>query len=90
MLYVAVYDVSSNSRRTRLAKHLLDYGDRVQKSVFDLRLSERELQHVLAKSGKIIGAEDRLRVYMLCAACAERIVSLGPPLPEEEAKCIIV
>lgn len=32
--YLVAYDVSSDSRRTRLAKALESYGDRIQYSVF--------------------------------------------------------
>ena len=40
--FIVSYDVSDDRRRTRIAKTLLDFGDRVQFSVFCCQLSPRE------------------------------------------------
>lgn len=40
--YMVSYDISDDKRRTRIARALLDYGDRVQYSVFCCQLSDRE------------------------------------------------
>lgn len=38
--YVAVYDVTEDRERTRIAKILQGFGFRVQKSVFEIRLTK--------------------------------------------------
>ena len=40
--YLVSYDVKDDRRRARIAKVLLDYGDRVQYSVFCCQLNARE------------------------------------------------
>lgn len=90
MLHVIAYDVSDDGRRTRLASLLLDYGDRVQKSVFEAKLTREELKALLARAAKYLEEDDRLRVYRLCQGCARHVASLGrQPDPAAEG-CIIV
>ena len=80
MRYVISYDIEEDRTRTRLANLLLDYGDRVQKSVFEAELTADALTELLAKATRELGAEDNLRVYPLCGACAERVQNFGCPV----------
>lgn len=41
--FLVSYDVSDDKRRNKVAKRLLDYGERVQYSVFCCQLNAREL-----------------------------------------------
>ena len=76
--YVVCYDVPANSRRTRIAKCLDDYGGRVQYSVFEMVLDRPLFDNLVAKISGIINAEvDRVRIYPLCATCASKRVALG-------------
>lgn len=75
--YLIVYDIRSTPRRTRLASLLLDYGDRVQFSVFEASLTGSELQELLPQMEKIIAKEDSLFVYALCSACVPKIERRG-------------
>jgi len=77
--YLIVYDVRSTPRRTRLASLLLDYGDRVQFSVFEACLTGAELEELLPEMEKIIAKEDSLFVYALCSACIRKIERRGTP-----------
>jgi CRISPR-associated protein Cas2 len=78
MYIVVTYDVTDSPRRTRLAKRLKDYLDRVQKSVFEGELDEGKLRAVEAHVDKLLDeGEDSLRVYVLCAACKRRIRVYG-------------
>ncbi len=60
-----------------MAKTLLDFGDRVQYSVFECILDEILLDHMLKRLGKIVKEEDRVRVYSLCAKCEKEIRVIG-------------
>ncbi len=58
--YVAVYDISSNKERTKVAKILSGFGFRVQQSAFECRLSTglkrkllRQLQTEDIKTGSL-------------------------------------
>ena len=63
MCYVIVYDVVENSPCTKLANILLDYGIRVQKSVFEADLTREDVEEILQKVSKYIEAGDSLRIY---------------------------
>jgi CRISPR-associated protein Cas2 len=78
MLYIIGYDISDDKRRGALASLLLDYGDRVQYSLFEADLEEKELKELREAAEKIIFAEDSLRIYPLCAGCKGKVMHEGP------------
>ena len=79
MFVVVAYDIPDDRRRTRVAKLLDDYGDRVQYSIFEMNLdSDRRfeaMQHRLQQT--IDPTEDSVRIYHLCRSCTQRITLLG-------------
>lgn len=78
MYVVIAYDVTDTPRRTRLAKRLKDFLDRVQKSVFEGELDEDKLQALERRVATLLNeGEDSLRIYPLCAACKQRIRVFG-------------
>lgn len=78
MIYIVAYDISSNRRRTRVAKALQSWGYRIQKSVFQLRLDAAGLNAMRARLAALISeAEDVVHIYPLCSTCAERAEILG-------------
>jgi CRISPR-associated protein Cas2 len=87
MKWLACYDIADDSRRERLVKVLLDYGQRVQESVFWLDADEDliERMHQRAQHA-IVTAEDSLWLVPICEACAKKIEACGasrvPRLPE--------
>lgn len=56
--YLVSYDVADDRRRNRIAKVLLDYGDRVQFSVFCCQLSPRERVQMDSKLNDRIHADE--------------------------------
>jgi CRISPR-associated protein Cas2 len=65
-------------RRTRLAHALKDFGERVQLSVFECQLDERQTASLCARLAKLIEPEeDSVRVYRLCSDCKTRLELLG-------------
>ncbi len=78
MFTVVAYDISDDRRRLRTANVLLDYGFRVQKSVFEARLTDAQLEALLSRlRGTVDLDEDAVRLYRLCAACVALIMTLG-------------
>lgn len=76
--YVVCYDVPVNSRRSRIAKCLDDYGGRVQYSVFEMVLDRRLFDKLVAELSELIDpCEDRVIVVPVCAACCRKAVFLG-------------
>ena len=78
MLVVVSYDVRENRRRTKLAHALKDFGERVQLSVFECRLDEKQVAKLRARVAKLIEPEkDSVRIYRLCGGCAPKLELLG-------------
>lgn len=78
MLYLVSYDLPDTRRRTKLAKTLEDFGDRVQYSVFECILDEHLLKKMTARINKIIlPKDDSVRIYTLCRSCEKVIKIIG-------------
>lgn len=78
MTVIAAYDVSSDSRRSRLAAILQTVGDRIQKSVFVLTLDEADLQELRAEAMEVLDPDvDSLYFFRQCATCWDSLECLG-------------
>ena len=76
--YVISYDIADDARRLRVARVLEGYGERVQRSVFECYLDERQLARLKRQVGKAIRPEeDSVRFYRLCEGCRRRVEILG-------------
>ncbi len=90
MQYVICYDIpsdrSGDARRSRVANALLDFGARVQESVFVANLDEDLAARLQARMRTLIDANhDRLHVFSRCAACQERTWTAGSSeVPEDQ------
>lgn len=87
MLYLVSYDIPDDRRRTKLAKAIKDFGDRVQYSVFECILDQALLDRMTRRIRKIIvEKDDSVRIYSLCAGCekAISIIGQGEVTKEEE------
>lgn len=91
MLYVIAYDVVDDAKRQRLAELLKSYGQRVEKSVFECKLTKKELEEVQKRLVQFVDpSEDRCHIYPLCADCASRRIGLGADFEEKWGEIIIV
>lgn len=91
LLYVITYDIPCNKRRRKTAQLLEGYGQRVQYSVFECSLSDRqyrELQKRLRKKVKL--AEDSLRFYPLSKHTLYQVDIWGEPPLNQPANSVIV
>ncbi|RME50860.1 MAG: CRISPR-associated endonuclease Cas2 [Caldilineae bacterium] len=85
MFILVSYDIPDNKRRNKIAKILEGYGDRVQYSVFECNLSARQFEALLKELKQTASdAEDSIRAYRLCAACAKSVQTLGRAEPPQE------
>lgn len=72
------YDIPDDKRRLKVANCLEDFGDRVQYSVFEARLSIEETQELCERLiQRIDPQEDSIRIYRVCGNCEGRIQILG-------------
>lgn len=63
LVRVFAYDIASDNRRARAARILEARTARVQESVFEARLTHREVTELLHALARVLLTEDRLRVY---------------------------
>lgn len=83
MLILVSYDVSTETpagrkRLRRVAKACLNYGQRVQKSVFECQvdaMTYEKLQHDVLKEVNL--AEDNLRIYRLTEPLERNVQEFG-------------
>ncbi|MCC6343675.1 MAG: CRISPR-associated endonuclease Cas2 [Bryobacterales bacterium] len=78
MQYVICYDVSDDRRRERIATALLDYGQRIQESVFLADLDAELFMRMKSRVEKLLDPlDDRIHIFTLCTVCSRKIVQLG-------------
>ena len=78
MIVLVSYDIVDDKQRTRLAKKLLNFGQRVQYSVFECNLNKDQLKEMKKQIMKFIDLKkDSLRIYRLCDSCRKQIKSYG-------------
>jgi CRISPR-associated protein Cas2 len=91
VLIVVSYDVPNNRRRTRLAHALLDFGERVQLSVFECLLEAPDLERLRERvKREIAEPEDSVRIYRFCEACRQKVEILGPGKATEDPKVYVL
>jgi len=91
MLIAVAYDIPSDRRRTKLADHLENFGRRVQLSVFECLLEEKQVERMRAGIERLIDTEeDTVRIYRLCGTCEERVEILGRGVRSEDPDVYIV
>lgn len=83
-MYVVSYDIVSDRLRSKVAKVLLGYGKRVQYSVFECHVSQKNFEELYKKLALLMVDVDEgnIRFYHLCGKCEQEIQELG--LPKEE------
>lgn len=91
MFTVVSYDIVDNRRRYRLAKVLKNFGHRVQKSVFECDLDDRQFLKMKKQVEKLIDREeDSVRYYFLCGRCQNQVEVSGQGIVREEDAVVIV
>jgi len=74
---VVSYDISNDKRRTKVLKTLRDFGTHVQYSVFECRLTKRQIGHLKRLLNATIESTDSIRIYYLCKSDVTRTEFLG-------------
>jgi CRISPR-associated protein Cas2 len=79
MLCVVCYDIADDKTRCRISERLLDFGARVQRSVFECLLDAEQYERMEAALGRIpLEERDKVRIYKVCANCVEAVKIYGP------------
>lgn len=80
-MYVVSYDIGSDKLRNKVAKELLNYGKRMQYSVFECQISQKRFEELYGKLALLMSdsTEGSIRFYRLCGKCGQEIQELGVP-----------
>ncbi len=62
---LVIYDITDNKTRGRFAKFLQGYGERIQKSGFEVVISEKKFSQLLKEIPKYCSSTDSIRVYRI-------------------------
>ncbi len=96
MLVLVTYDVSTvekagRKRLRRVARACEDYGTRVQKSVFECQVGQKEWVNLRARLLREMKAEeDSLRFYFLDEAAVQRTEHQGVDKPVDLTEPLIL
>ena len=92
MRYVISYDISDDGKRAKLVNILKDYGDRVQKSVFECRIERKLFKRMLESIESILEKkeQDSIRIYKLCHECEAKTIVYGTDSSVSDQKLYIV
>lgn len=78
MLHVVCYDISNDNTRERMSRTLLDFGVRIQESVFECVLNACLYARMMERLERVpLGPVDRVRVYRICERCTEQVQIYG-------------
>ncbi len=76
--YAVSYDIEDDRRRLKVARALKGYGERVQKSVFEVFLNRNQREKLERELINLIDREtDSVRWYRLCNVCRSKILIQG-------------
>src|SRR5258708_33002665 len=90
MCYIIAYDIPDDRRRTKVHKVLTGFGTWTQYSLFECFLTRKELVLLKSKLAKHIeDSQDSVRFYPLCAACLEKVETVGGHPPTEDTLFIV-
>jgi CRISPR-associated protein Cas2 len=79
MLYMICYDISEDKTRNQMSERLLDFGVRIQESVFECVLDDQAEERMIERLDKVPLADtDRVRIYRMCQNCVETVRIYGP------------
>jgi len=64
-----------------VANTILSYGGRIQGSVYELWITDRQYEQLWFALGRLIKEGDLVRAYRLCGSCVDRTTSFGMDNP---------
>ncbi len=78
MFILISYDITDNKTRRRVMKYLLNYGKRVQKSVYECHITDKQLDDIKNDLKALITSGiDRVRYWEICKACLDNFEVFG-------------
>lgn len=76
--YLVIYDIADPVRLQRVAKILLDYGIRVQRSVFEISGYKSNVKQIRSRLKNVIDSEkDGVKIFRICESCCSKKKGIG-------------
>jgi len=88
--YAVVYDITSDKERGRVDKVLKGFGFRVQKSVFECRLSKKGKEELIEKLSKLDIETGFVKVYRLEYSSKNEVIGKKDGFNIDEGNAFIV
>ncbi len=87
--FVIAYDIERNKKRREVCKLLESHGRRVNRSVFECFITQKQLEDVKEKIGAMVKPrEDCVLYYEICKSCLDKADRQGAAAaPREVVKC---
>jgi CRISPR-associated protein Cas2 len=87
MKWVVCFDIKDDKKRKIIGDMLGEYGVRVQRSVFEIEITDTKLEKILEKIERMIdNKEDSLRFYPFHKDTVKKTICLGFGLDAFEGK----
>ncbi len=78
MNMIVAYDIADPKRLQRIAKIMKDYGVRVQKSIFEVEITEMSFREMRRRAElNLEPSVDGVKFFPLCERCSDTLVTLG-------------
>ena len=76
--YIIVYDIRKPSRLIKVGKIVEDFGQRMQKSVFEADMADQQAESLKRRLLAVIDPkEDGVKIFKLCDKCAPLRLAAG-------------
>lgn len=91
MQALVAFDVADDQRRYRVTKVLLDYGERVQESVFWVECEDDLEERIRERLGRVVSVEaDNVWWVQVCQGCARKVETMGLGRKPEIAEYYVI
>ncbi len=91
MFFLISYDITDTKRRNKVCNTLKNYGTRVQYSVYECLLDNKQTIRLKSRLLNIIDQkQDKLRIYQMCESCKQNILTYGTIKVTEDEQVYIV
>ena len=81
--WLIIYDIREPKRLSKIAKEMLNYGIRVQKSVFETEADTKTLERLRKNVKSIMEEEDYVVFFSVCERDWQKRMKYGPARFEE-------
>lgn len=94
MIIIISYDIIKQNKRNKIVRVLREYGKRVQKSVFECDVSEKDRLDIFSRLSKIMRdkkeEKDSIRFYKVCDKCLSQAKIIGEGKLEKRESYLII